>query len=117
MFSLIWNFGVGVWTLVTAVYGLWAIFLAVMNLKRARDAELLGPVAYAMGVPLLALGYVLDAIVNWTVFSLAFAEVPHEMTVTYRLKRHIADPGWRGRLARWLAAHLLDPFDPDGRHV
>lgn len=27
------------------------------------------------------------------------------------------DTGWRGRVARWVAAHLLDAFDPDGKHI
>lgn len=27
------------------------------------------------------------------------------------------DASWRGRVARWVAAHLLDAFDPDGKHI
>ncbi len=34
-----------------------------------------------------------------------------------RLKRHKYDAGWRGRVARWVAAHLLDAFDPNGKHI
>ncbi len=45
------------------------------------------------------------------------AELPRETTVTARLKRHKYATGWRGRVARWVAAHLLDAFDPDGKHI
>lgn len=34
-----------------------------------------------------------------------------------RLKRHKYDAGWRGQVARWVAAHLLDAFEPDGTHI
>jgi len=44
-------------------------------------------------------------------------EFPRETTVTARLKRHAKEQGWRGAVARWVATHLLDAFDPDGRHI
>ena len=100
-----------------ASYALWLFFLAVMNLKGARDAGTLGPVAYKLGVPILIVGYALDFAVNVVVLSVAMLEPPRETTVTARLKRHRDAGGWRGRLSRFLAAHLLDPFDPDGRHI
>lgn len=100
-----------------ASYALWLFFLAVMNLKGARDAGTLGPVAYKLGVPILIVGYALDFVVNVGLCTLLFLEPPRETTVTARLKRHADRDNWRGRIARYLAAHLLDPFDPDGRHV
>jgi len=102
---------------VVGVYLLWIFYLAVMNLKGARDAKTLGPIAYAMGVPTLVIGYILDFLINVIICTIAFRELPRETTVTARLKRHKDDEGSRGELARWIAAHLLDPFDPDGRHV
>lgn len=100
-----------------ASYALWILFLGVMNLKGARDAGTLGPIAYKLGVPILIAGYALDFAVNVVVLSVAMLEPPRETTVTARLKRHRDADDWRGRLSRWLAAHLLDPFDPDGRHI
>lgn len=100
-----------------ASYALWIFFLAVMALKRARDEGTLGHVAYKLGVPILVIGYALDFAVNLTACTVLFFELPRETTVTARLKRHKDDDGVRGRIARWMAAHLLDPFDPDGRHV
>jgi len=96
---------------------LWVFFLAVMHLRERRDAGQLSRVSYACGVPVLAVGYALDFAVNVTVCTVLLAELPHETTVTARLKRHKYDTGWRGRVARWVAAHLLDAFDPDGKHI
>lgn len=102
---------------VGASYALWGLYVLVMGLKRARDAGTLSRIAYVLGVPILVAGYLLDFIVNVTVCTLLFLEPPRETTVTARLKRHADKDNWRGRIARWMAAHLLDPFDPDGRHV
>ena len=111
------------WAITAAGYGLlwtyalWVLYLAVMALKRARDAGSLGPWAHRFGVPVLIVGYALDFTVNVTVCTVLLAELPRETTVTARLKRHKYDAGWRGRVARWVAAHLLDAFDPDGKHI
>jgi len=96
---------------------LWLHYLAVMNLKGARDRGQLTGVAKMVGIPLLASGYVLDFLVNLGPMSVLLFEPPREMTVTARLKRHKYREGWRGRVSRWFAEHLLDPFDPSGRHI
>lgn len=98
-------------------YVLWGMYVLVMGLKRARDAGTLTPVAHALGLPILVVGYALDFAVNVTVCTVLLAELPRETTVTARLKRHKNADNWRGRIARWVAAHLLDAFDPDGRHI
>jgi hypothetical protein len=100
-----------------ALYLLWPFYLAAMNLKRARDAGKLTKVAYALGAPILYVGWALDIGVNWGVMSLLLVEFPREWTVTARLKRHKNDGGFRGKVARWFALHLLDPYDPAGRHI
>ncbi len=109
------------WTIalasIGASYALWIFYLAVMALARARDTGTLGPIAYKLGVPILVVGYLLDFIVNVGPCTLLFLEPPRETTVTARLKRHKYDAGFRGRIARWMAAHLLDAFDPSGRHI
>ena len=101
----------------TACYGLWVFYLAVMNLKRVRDAGKLSPWALRFGYPVLLIGYVLDVLVNWFVVTLLLLEFPQETTVTARLKRHNKDSdGWRKAVVQFFEP-LLDPFDPDGNHV
>lgn len=98
-------------------YVLWGLYVLVMGLKRARDEGTLSPFTRALGIPILVAGYALDFAVNVAVLTPAFLELPRETTVTARLKRHKNADDWRGRISRWVAAHLLDPFDPDGRHI
>ena len=100
-------------------YLLWVIYLAVMNLKRARDAGLLNHTALALGTPLLFVGYLLDAALNVFVMSLVMWELPQEVTVSARLKRHNRDPQckpWRKAIVRFFEP-ILDPYDPSGDHV
>lgn len=98
-------------------YLLWVLFLAVMNLKRVKDAGLLHRKALILGTPVLILGLLVDALVNWFVMTLVLLEMPKESTVTARLKRHNRDSGgWRKAVVLWMEP-LLDPFDPSGDHV
>lgn len=98
-------------------YGLWVFYLAVMNLKRVRDAGGLSPWALRFGYPVLFLGLVLDVLVNWLVVSLLLLEFPKETTVTARLKRHNKESsGWRLSVVKFFEP-LLDPFDPSGDHI
>lgn len=97
---------------------LWILYLAVMNLQRARDAGTLPRPAYYLGMPLLYIGLAMDCIVNVVPVSVLFLEWPRECLVTQRLTRHAnTTGGWRKRLALWFARNLLDPFDPSGQHV
>lgn len=103
--------------LFAAAYLLWVFYLAVMNLRRARQAGLLNKTALAFGTPVLITGYALDLIVNTLLMTLLFWERPQELTVTRRLKRHIkTGTGWRLKLALWFVP-ILDPFDPSGKHI
>ena len=102
---------------VFACYGLWVFYLAVMNLKRVHDIGGLTPWAARLGYPVLWLGYVLDALVNWFVVTVLLLEFPKETTVTARLKRHNREStGWRKSVVAFLEP-LLDPFDPSGDHI
>jgi len=100
-----------------ATYALWIFYLAVMNLKRAKDAGLLSTTSSALGYPVLFVGYLLDFLVNVFVFTPVLLELPQETTVTARLKRHNrTSTGWRKAVALW-AEPLLDPYDPSGKHI
>ena len=98
------------------LYTLWVFYLAVMNLKRARDANELTGVAKLFGTPVLLVGLVIDAVADWTVCTALFLELPKEKTVTSRLKRHINSEGWRSNIAAWICMNLLNKFDPSGNH-
>jgi len=98
-------------------YLLWIFYLAVMNLKIAKEAGLLTTTAKVLGYPVLFVGYILDCFVNVTVMTVVLLELPKETTVTARLKRHNKESsGWRKSVAVW-AEPLLDPFDPSGDHI
>jgi len=103
--------------LIVFIYGLWVLYLAIMNLDRARKAGTLNPWAHRLGLPLLYFGLVLDFVSNATILSVIMLEPPRELLMTTRLKRHIATGiGWRYSVARWICSNLLDAFDPSGCH-
>lgn len=98
---------------------LWVFFLAAMNLLRVHRAGKLGRVALALGLVVIAIGYMLDVLANLVVFSVLLLEPPRwgEWTVTDRLQRHHGDSTWRAKVAQWFETELLGEFDPDGTHV
>lgn len=99
------------------LYLLWIFYLAVMTLKRARDANLLTKTVKALGIPVLVVGLILDFLANVFVMTVMLLELPKETTVTARLKRHNKEStGWRLSIVKW-AEPLLDPFDPSGDHI
>ena len=100
-----------------AFYVLWILYLAVMNLKRVRDEGKLSKLALWLGTPVLFVGYILDAVLNIVVMTVILLELPQELTVSERLKRHNKDVGgWRKAVALWFEP-LLDPCDPSGDHI
>lgn len=108
------------WTvLVTAgaFYLLWVLFLAAMNLAKARDAGRLSKTAIILGMPVIVVGYLLDFALNVTVMTIVLLELPQEITVSERLARHNkTSTGWRLSIVRWFEP-LLDPYDPSGDHI
>lgn len=100
-----------------APWALWALYVLVMGIYRAHMDKRLTRLTYAMALPWVVLGFALDVAVNLTVASLLFLELPQELLVTSRLKRHITAPcGWRNRLAALICDRMLDVFDPTGNH-
>lgn len=104
--------------LVALLWSLWIIYVAVMRLKQIRDAGQLTLAMKCLGYPTLALGLVLDCLVNLVLGSMLFLERPREWTLSGRLWRlsNDASAGWRQRSALALRAALLDSIDPSGVH-
>lgn len=97
-------------------YALFVFYAAVMNIKRVRDAGKLTKLGMAFGYPTLAIGLLLDLLVNVLVMTPLLLELPQELTVTARLKRHQASAGWRLAVVKFFEP-VLDPLDPSGDHV
>ena len=100
------------------VYVLWMFFLAVMALMRAHEAGTLSKVALYLGMPIVAVGVLIDFVVNVVVLTPLMLDVPAEWTVSQRLARIKAEEptSWRGKMASWICTNLLDTFDPTGEH-
>jgi hypothetical protein len=100
-----------------ATYALFVFYAAVMNIKRVRDAGKLTWMGKVLGYPTLAIGLALDLFVNLTLMTIILLELPRELTVTSRLKRHNREGnGWRLAVVRFFEP-VLDPLDPSGDHV
>ena len=103
-------------TITALLWALWYLYLIVMGLYRAHLLGRLSTPAKFLGAPALLVGFVLDWLINVTIASIWFHELPHSMgeLVTDRLQRYMAGPpGRKQRNARSICAHLLDPFDPN----
>ncbi len=99
------------------LFALWVLYLAVMALKMARDADRLSPTAKLFGYPLTFFGVTVNVLINWTLLTLVFAEWPKETMFTHRVERHCQfGTGWRKKLACWVCHDLLDPFEVSGVH-
>lgn len=105
-----------IFVMFSSIYVLWIFYLAVMNLKRAKDAGTMTKTALILGYPIAIVGYLFDILVNIFVITLVFIELPHEWTVTARLSRLKNTSGWRASMANWFCKNLLDQFDPSGCH-
>lgn len=101
---------------VALTYGLFVFYAAVMNIKRVNDSGQLSWFGKALGYPTLAIGLALDLAVNVLVMTPLLLELPKELTVTSRLKRHLGSTGWRLWVVQFLKP-VLDPLDPSGEHI
>jgi len=97
-----------------ACFFTWGMYLAVMNLMAARKTMPL--VTKFFAYPLAAIGIIMDVLINIVVGTIIFVELPKTWLLTARLQSHMDDPNWRGALAVWICANLLDPFDARGYH-
>jgi len=95
----------------------WVLYLAIMSLYRVKEEHGLSTAAKVLGYPFLALGYLSDFLLNCTVGTVLFLELPKEMLLSPRVARHkLEGTGYRKVVATYICNELLDPFDPSGCH-
>lgn len=102
-----------------SLYALWILYLAVMCLKRAKDAGRLPREGRIFGAPLLIFGLLLNAFINATLLSIVFLELPKwregEWTFSERVGRHCKySTGYRKRVGCYLCKRWLDPYEEGG---
>lgn len=113
---------------ITTLYAFWTLYVLCMGFYRAWLHRRLRGLSAVLAAPFVAVALVVDAVMQFTVFTIVFRELPPlrkygrwtlpELLVTHRLRRYMRPGacGWRTRWARQLCHHLLDPFDPTGAH-
>lgn len=99
------------------LYVFFILYVASMGMIRAHKEKKLNPMLWVMCVPFVVFSLIIDVLNNLFVFTLLFAELPKELTVTERLKRHVKQHTFRGKLARLIGDSLLNSFDPTGNHL
>jgi hypothetical protein len=98
---------------------LWC-YVAVMGLKRCRDRGTLTPLVYWLCAPVLAVGIVVDVLVNQLYMSVVCLDFMHFGTVTSRMKKYKQDDSegqWRKAVSRWIESHIDDFDDVQGGHI
>jgi hypothetical protein len=95
---------------------LWVFFLAysalLANWKKLR------PEVKAVGTVVIAIGLLVDVVFN-LIASFLLAELPQEWTFSRRMGRYkswaaLRPDHWRVKLAGYLCANWLDPFENGG---
>lgn len=105
------------------LYAFYAFYIIVMGVWRAKLSGRLSwaktPYTYALCLPFVVIGLLMDVVAQYTIACLIFLDIPKpgEHLVTDRLQRYVAQRyGWRCRWAHWVCDNLLDIFDPTGEH-
>ena len=100
-----------------AFWALWVLFLATMNLAQAKAEGKLKGFALWAGYTVLGIGLLVDFIVQITVATVLWLELPREWAVSGRVERLCREGhGYRLTLAMWFRRVLLAPFDRSGGH-
>lgn len=95
----------------------WSLYLAVMNLYVSYHLGKIPKIMLPISYTILAIGAVVDCIMNFSLFALIFLDIPREILVTQRLKRMIkSGVGWRLKLAQWICSNVLNPFTQGDKH-
>jgi len=88
-------------------------FVAIMKMREVKDEifRLHWSVRW-LCYGILAVGLVLDTLLNWIVLTVSFYELPQEFLSTSRVVRHKYNSGgFRQLQANWWCKNWLTPFD------
>jgi len=102
-----------------ALWAFWLLYVFTMGLYRAFLLGRLKGLSLVMCFPVVAVAFVVDLVMQFTVFAVVFLEFPRDWLVTHRLRRYMRElppEQWRRRWADYLCKYLLDPYDPTGAH-
>ena len=103
--------------LLAIMWTFWAVYVLVMGVYRAHLSGRLGTVALILGLPIVIVGILLDALVNIFIATFIFMDLPREFLMTSRMIRYRnTETGWRAKLSQLICDNLLDIFDPSGNH-
>lgn len=105
--------------ILAALWAFWLLYVFTMGLYRAFLLRRLRGLSLVLCAPVVAVAALVDLVMQLTVFTVVFADLPRDWLVTHRLRRYMRElPAhhWRRRWADHLCHHLLDPFDPTGAH-
>ena len=108
-----WKFWLVTLAVFTQAIVTWIYYIGAMRLVALRKS--LHPIAKIVGYYGIAIGLVLDVVWNLTA-SVLLLDFPREFLFTSKLQRLKADGGWRSVVAYWVCEHMLNQFDPDGKH-
>ena len=111
--SMIWLLG----TIATLLLflGTLTLYISVMVLRDMRDSGELAKLHWSLtwaAYSLLGVGLMFDMLLNIGPMSIAFLELPKELLLTGRIRRHkFNSAGWRHKQALWWCKNWLTPFD------
>lgn len=94
----------------------YALYLAAINLWDNRN-ETSKWVLIAASPVLIAM-ILIDFLMQVTIFTVVFMDLPRETMVTYRLRRYREqkEADWRTSMANHICTKALNPFDPTKHH-
>lgn len=95
----------------------WLYYRAGMSALPLWQAGKLSKTTKALCIPDLIVFLFLDVALN-ILMNVFFFNMQKEWLFTGRLNRYLREDrlGWRGKTARWMCDHMLNPFDPRGNH-
>jgi hypothetical protein len=100
-----------------SIWLLWLVYVLILGCYRAHLAGRLVGITKWLALPLIAIGYLSDSLINLTLASIVFLDPPKEILFTTRLSRYIKEgTDWRFIIAKRICDDLLDVFDPSGQH-
>jgi len=98
-----------------SVVGFYYLYLGAINVWENRHDT--SWKVLVVSAPLLVTMITTDVLMQMTLATLVFWDLPREWTVTSRLARYRdTGTGWRQRWATLICTNALNPFDPTKHH-